>query len=123
MRRSALHGQLTLIHGDAHPGNVFWPKPGRVDQAICFVDWETAKRSIGPVDIAYLLLDADCLHLRELVLNAYHDALLANGVTGYSRGVCNSDFVLALQAMPFVLLLRGQYDWLRRVLDMIKQIS
>ena len=46
---------LTLLHGDSHLGNLYYPKDGKRDRLILF-DWETYKRGLGAYDLAYMLV-------------------------------------------------------------------
>jgi hypothetical protein len=93
---------LTLIHGDAHLGNVMVPR--NPDQATpLLVDWEGISIGIGAWDIALLLhhanLDDDSLiQFERIALENYHRAVLQNGVTDYSYDDFSADYRLSILA-------------------------
>jgi thiamine kinase-like enzyme len=60
---------LTLLHGDAHLWNLYYPKDPETDRIILF-DWETIKRGLGAYDLAYLLIHGTSV---RYVLQAYED--------------------------------------------------
>jgi hypothetical protein len=73
-------GERTLIHGDAHMGNLF------VDGTRTgFYDWAVVSRSPGVRDVAYFLFNSVPEDVRRAegsrLLARYRDALAAQGVT------------------------------------------
>ena len=76
-------GVPTLVHGDAHDGNLFMDGnlPG-------FLDWALVARAPAMRDVGYFLAatlrPGDRKHLRPLV-DSYRDGLLAAGVTPPSQ--------------------------------------
>src|SRR5205823_7256261 len=73
-------GERTLIHGDAHMGNLF------VDGTRTgFYDWAVVSRSPGVRDVAYFLCNSVPEDVRRAegsrLLALYRDALAAHGVT------------------------------------------
>jgi hypothetical protein len=121
LNRIAESHHLTLIHGDAHPGNVFWPSNEEADAQIVFVDWETTKRSVGACEVAYFLIDANCSLLRSQLLLSYFNELYALGVTGYTREMCEYDYELGMLAMIFVTISRKQYKWAGEIIRLAMQ--
>jgi len=89
---------ITVIHGDLHPGNILLPKAG-AGRAV-FVDLEAVRMGLGAEDLAMLL----GLHLapdreRALpLLERYHQKL---AVTGYSFEALLADYRIALAESLF----------------------
>jgi hypothetical protein len=90
---------LTLVHGDLHIGNVMFSS-GRGDEILALIDWQTAVRGRGPMDIAALfassLQPADRRTAEAELLPRYHQTLLEKGVSGYSFAECWRDYRLAI---------------------------
>jgi len=53
-RRLVTNKDLTLVHGDAHVGNMLYPREGSGDR-VRFVDWEIWRTRPGAWDLAYLM--------------------------------------------------------------------
>jgi|GEM_PF-5360462 len=54
--RMANGRNTTLIHGDAHGENIFWPRSGTAPDGVPdvrFIDLETTKRGVGSMELAY----------------------------------------------------------------------
>jgi hypothetical protein len=91
------HGQITIVHGDAHAWNFLLPRTGA--GAACVFDWDSWRGGIGSDDLAYMI----ALHwyperrarLESHLLDHYHEALLANGVKDYSREALRDDYRLS----------------------------
>jgi hypothetical protein len=86
---------VTLVHGDYRLDNMlFGDNPG--DPPIAIIDWQLPFRSIPQWDIAYFLAGNFDPGVRranqEDLLRAYHEALLRNGVIGYSFEDCWRDY-------------------------------
>jgi len=83
----------TLLHCDLRLDNVTFPRTGG---GVAFFDWQLCGRGPGAYDVAYLLsgaLAADAPPATaEQLIEAYHDALCAQGVDGYSREACLRDY-------------------------------
>ena len=77
---------LTIIHGDAHTWNFLFPRSGLGPAYL--IDWQTWHIDVGARDLAFLM----ALHwypsrrreLEKPLLRRYHEALLANGIAGYT---------------------------------------
>jgi hypothetical protein len=77
---------LTVIHGDAHSGNILFPRSG--DGPAMIIDWQLWHVDVGARDLAFLI----ALHWyperrREMevpTLRRYHDQLVARGVERYA---------------------------------------
>lgn len=90
---------MTVIHGDAHVWNCFIPKPGVSAQEKWF-DWDNSRVDLGASDLAYMM----AVHwyperrrrFESSLLDTYHDALVAAGITGYTRGDLQDDYRLAV---------------------------
>ncbi len=97
---------LTLLHGDLHKYNIFYPKdPSK--HTLYFSDWETFKRGIGTYDLCYLVADEEPDRRRSMeeeLLKYYHNGLMEGGVSGYSWDDCVSDYRLSVMANLFPTL-------------------
>lgn len=95
---------LTMIHGDFHLWNLFFPLAATGGQPL-ILDWETFRRGFGPYDLAYLLISGDDIALRRHwerpLLKRYHDGLLAGGIKHYSWEDCVADYRLGVIANLF----------------------
>lgn len=80
----------TLVHGDPHFWNFFYPRDPRKHQTYLF-DWQTYRISPGTHDLAYTLVlrypHRTKANEQDLV-KRYHERLLAYGTTGYSWDQC-----------------------------------
>jgi len=84
---------LTPIHYDYRLDNMLFGHP---DRPLVVVDWQTVQLGMGPSDVAYFLGNAFEPEVRrgceEQLVQRYHDALLAYGVTGYSQEQCWEEY-------------------------------
>jgi Ser/Thr protein kinase RdoA (MazF antagonist) len=81
------HGPLTLIHGDAHVGNLFFLK-----HTVGFLDWQVAQRGQGMRDVAYFLINSVPTELRRTHQRELIGSYLA---TLAQLGVAAPDFAQA----------------------------
>mmetsp|Transcript_95638 Transcript_95638/g.279680 ORF Transcript_95638/g.279680 Transcript_95638/m.279680 type:complete len:453 (+) Transcript_95638:29-1387(+) len=85
----------TLIHGDLHVENMFC----LADGTNCYIDFQAVNLGPGVRDLAWLLASSltskDRRDHERTIVNVYHDALLARGVSSaeYSSEQCWADFV------------------------------
>jgi hypothetical protein len=88
----------TLVHGDMRAHNIMFD-PSMPDQPLAVIDWQTAMRARGPVDVASLFVSSLTPGDRRIaeaeLLPAYHAALVARGVDGYAYDECWRDYRLA----------------------------
>ena len=94
---------LTLLHGDLHHWNLFYPKNPGTD-GLYFGDWETYKRGMGPYDLCYLVGGDSSPQRHEIekdLLRYYYDGLVEGGVLGYSWEDCIYDYRLSVIATLF----------------------
>jgi aminoglycoside phosphotransferase (APT) family kinase protein len=90
---------LTLIHGDAHFGNVLVPRDARQHGAL-LVDWQLWNVNWGTDDLANLM----ALHwspetrqrLERDLLGVYYNTLAAHGVQAYTWSDCWQDYRLSV---------------------------
>lgn len=86
---------LTIIQGDSHVWNCFLPRDGTAGTARLF-DWDGWRVSVGAEDLAYMIAMHWYPELRQQaergLLDAFHDELLAGGVTGYDRQALQDDY-------------------------------
>jgi hypothetical protein len=102
--------RFAVIHGDYRPDNLMFPAHGA---GVSAVDWQTVALGLPGRDIGYLLatsLDVEDRRAgeRELVA-AYHEALLAHGVTGYTVEQCFEDYRLGVLQGPMITVLGAVY--------------
>ncbi|MBV9928537.1 MAG: aminoglycoside phosphotransferase family protein [Acidobacteria bacterium] len=103
---------LTVAHGDAHTGNVLFPRAGTGPAFL--IDWQLWHLDLGARDLAFLM----ALHwypsrrreFEPALLRYYHDGLLARGVGGYSFDELRDDYrrcVVRNLTLPLILWSRG----------------
>ena len=77
----------TIVHADYHGKQMFMPSSDRGNFSV--IDWQFPYVAEGVWDFARLvgccLPSSDWERHGDRLISAYHDGLLANGVTGYSR--------------------------------------
>jgi hypothetical protein len=90
----------TFAHGDAHVWNFFLPRPGRPADDVRLFDWDGWHLGAGADDLAYMMAvhwHPELRGLREArLLDRYHEALLAHGVSGYDRAALQADYRLSV---------------------------
>ena len=103
---------LTLLHGDLHKYNIFYPKDSSRN-ALYFSDWETYKRGLGTYDLCYLVSDEEPDRRRSLeegLLRYYYNGLLEGGVSGYDWNDCLYDYRLSVIANLFPALVWKRFS-------------
>ncbi|MDE3000042.1 MAG: phosphotransferase [Gemmatimonadota bacterium] len=97
---------ITLLHGDAHVWNLFYPKNAATDRLILF-DWETYKRGIGAYDLAYMLVHGTSgrRQIESGLMNQYYQGLIAGGISSYSHDEFIRDFRLSIISCVFCPLI------------------
>jgi hypothetical protein len=99
-----------LVHGDYRLDNLLFPPSG---PGVHAVDWQTLSLALPARDLAYftgtsLPVDERRAHERDLVA-AYHRALTAYGVEGYTLEDCWDDYVFAMVQGPLVSIFGCAY--------------
>jgi hypothetical protein len=109
LRRYESRRNLTITHGDAHSWNFFLPRP-KSGESVRLLDWEGWSIDTATDDLAYMMVMLwypDRRHrMEQPLLDRYHAALLAHGVSGYDRQVLNDDY--RLSALWLILRPIGQ---------------
>ncbi len=97
----------TLLHGDMRLDNVFFR-----ESEVVFFDWQLVRRGPAAYDLAYLLSGglAPDYGSADGLLDTYHAALVAAGVSGYSRDQLQRDYQLALLVVLSPLLAIDQIE-------------
>ena len=97
---------ITLLHGDLHLWNLFYPKNVETGQLI-LSDWETYKRGLGAYDLAYLMVHgtSDRKQYESRLMDFYYTGLIDGGITGYSREDFEYDYRLSVIACVFCPLI------------------
>lgn len=97
---------LTLMHGDAHWWNCFLPRNEQQEQ-VRILDWEDWTIGTGTTDLAYMMamlwFPDRRRRIEQPLLDLYHEVLVEQGVTAYSRQMLNEDYrrsVLLLMLRP-----------------------
>lgn len=93
------HRDMTIIHGDAHVWNALVPR-GPALNDVRLIDWDAWRIDTATDDLAYMIAVhwfPDWRRRYELEsLRRYHDALLADGVRGYSFDALWEDYRLSV---------------------------
>lgn len=92
-----LRGELTLVHGDYHPGNLLW-RDGRV---VGIVDWEDLARSRALEDVGLGRVDALLTHGRRWTDRLRHGYEVAIGGPVDDAELAVWDLVAAIRARRF----------------------
>jgi hypothetical protein len=83
-------GTPTLIHGDYHPGQIFYPSEGTGRFAV--FDWESVHVGQCGEDLVRILLTGLTVKQREehgdRLVQLYHAILVEHGVSGYDLDRC-----------------------------------
>lgn len=93
-RRALLSRDITLVHGDFHPGQLFYPseRGGR----FAVFDWQTVAASTGGDDLARIVtlgLSAEqCAEHDVRLIELYHGLLCEHGVRGYGIERCREAY-------------------------------
>jgi hypothetical protein len=97
-RAEQLQGK-TLVHGDAHVWNWMLPRDDTLDMPK-LIDWDGWHVGVGVWDLAYMMALQWDREVRQRfenqLLDRYHAALAASGVSGYSRAALQEDYRLAV---------------------------
>ncbi len=101
-KRNKKKETLTLIHGDAHLGNVMIPQNPK-DSSPLLIDWEGTCSGMGAWDIARLLHHTNLpepvlADFESLVLKSYYDKLVSEGVSHFSYEDFIYDYCLSVLA-------------------------
>jgi hypothetical protein len=97
-RRELSRDTLTLVHGDFHPGQIFYPseRGGR----FAVFDWQTVGAGSGCDDLARIISTSLPPEERRLcdarLIDMYHRLLGEGGVAGYDIERCREDFRMGL---------------------------
>jgi hypothetical protein len=90
---------VTVSQGDSHVWNCFLPKDGTTQTPRLF-DWDGWRVAAGTDDLAYMIAMHWYPDMRQRaeqpLLDAFHDELLAYGVTGYDRRALQDDYRLSV---------------------------
>jgi len=86
----------TLVHFDYRADNLMFDTDG----SVAVVDWQTISQGGGAEDVGYLLsqnLTVEDRRAHETdLLRSYHDALVANGVEGYTFESLQEDYKVGI---------------------------
>jgi hypothetical protein len=95
--------RFSLLHGDYRVDNLLFD-PDRT--RVTVVDWQTLTVGLPARDLAYFVATSLAPELRAAVepelVDAYHDALVTEGVTGYDRETCWQDYTLGMLQVPLL---------------------
>ena len=101
---------LTIAHGDLRYDNLYFGADG-----MAVADWQIIVRARGPYDVGYFmsqsLQPAERKACEMDILRAYHEKLLAHGVTDYSFGQCFDDYrISAMFCLVYPVISGGTLD-------------
>ncbi len=97
-----------LLHGDYRPDNLFFDETGAVQSVI---DWQSVGTGPAVFDVSYFVISSLAADVPESeidrLLAAYHEELVANGVTGYSLDQLRADYdeslIIGVHRMPLLV--------------------
>lgn len=99
----AEYDRFALLHGDYRLDNLLF-EPGR--SRVTVVDWQTLGVGLPARDLAYFTatsLDSQLrASLEGRLVDTYHGALTAGGVTDYDRDACWRDYRLGALQAPLI---------------------
>jgi hypothetical protein len=95
-----------IVHGDYRLDNLLFAPADAVGPPVTAIDWQTLSLGLPVRDLAYLVgtglaIDDRRAHERSIVA-AYHQALLAYGVSDYPLETCWDDYRFAMLQGPLV---------------------
>jgi hypothetical protein len=98
LARYHAHRDMTVVQGDAHVWNCFLPRNAGSDDVRLF-DWDCWSIDAACDDLAYMM----ALHwypdrrqrIERMLLDRYHEALMAAGVRHYDRRALEDDYRLS----------------------------
>jgi hypothetical protein len=108
-RRQAVQDGVTLVHGDFHPGQIFFPSEcgGR----FAVFDWQTVGAGNGGDDLARIIATGLRVDQREAadgrLIELYHSLLVENGVCGYDLEQCRNGFRQGLLTSAVINVIAG----------------
>ena len=98
--------RFALLHGDYRIDNLLFD-PQRTEVTV--VDWQTLAVGLPARDLSYFLATslqpADRAAGERALVDVYHEALLARGVTGYDREMCWQDYRFGMLQVPLITTL------------------
>jgi hypothetical protein len=109
LRQQGLRDGVTIVHGDFHPGQIFFPsdRGGR----FAVFDWQTVSAGSGGDDLARIIatgLTAEQQAADDARLIAlYHSILVEHGVTDYDIERCRLDFRAGLLTTVVINIIAG----------------
>ena len=97
-RREAWRDSITLVHGDFHPGQIFYPSEQGGRFAV--FDWQTVSAGGGGDDLARIIATGLTPEQQRAcdarLIELYHSLLVEHGVSGYGIERCREDYVRGL---------------------------
>lgn len=108
--RQSSTGPQTLTHGDFRADNLAFTGTGK-DRGVTVFDWQMARRSRGPRDLAYFLSGSLSIDqrrdLEESLITSYYKTLVTNRVQGYATQGFRQDLQAGLGAPLTTLIVAG----------------
>jgi Ecdysteroid kinase-like family len=108
------NGAETFVHGDFRIDNMMFGTPGS-SRDFALLDFQISMRGNPMADVVYFLSGSLPIEQRRGnergFVRAYHDALLAAGVDGYSFERCWEDYVAASPLLLNYLVAVGDTDF------------
>ena len=98
--------RFSLLHGDYRADNLLFDPD---DSRVTVVDWQTLAVGLPARDLSYFLatslLPEDRAANEQRLVNAYHDALSAYGLTEYDAETCWQDYRFGMLQVPLIATL------------------
>lgn len=93
------------VHGDYRLDNLLFAPDGT---DVAAVDWQTVSLGLPARDLAFLCSTGLDTELRrsceDEVIEAYHGALVAHGVTDHPLGLCRDDYAYSMLQGPLIVV-------------------
>ena len=108
-RQEQFQDSATLVHGDYHPGQIFFPseRGGR----FAVFDWQTVNAGNGGDDLARIIVTGLTTEQREAsegrLIELYHALLVDHGLTGYDIEQCREGYRLGLLTTLVINVIAG----------------
>jgi hypothetical protein len=106
-RRLTESGNLTVVHGDAHYGNIFFPRDPETHDPF-LIDWQDWRVHVGTNDLVKQIMLSWYPERRRVVeeplVKHYHRTLVEAGVTAYTWEDCWHDYRMSALRMMLIPL-------------------
>jgi aminoglycoside/choline kinase family phosphotransferase len=103
----------SLVHSDFRPDNLMFGTDGDGRPTVAAVDWQGFGRGCAMSDVSFVIGNSltpdDRRANEERIVRAYHDALVAAGVEGYSWDECRDEYGRSLLSALMTTIFGAMY--------------